>query len=102
MVFKKDCSACRQQVKDLNCLDTDTDVLLVGSFSTEAELRQEYQSFHIDLPGLYGDSDFKSFAKLKSDVTPQVIISHNYQIKNMIGLQPCHKIKTQLQKVQSL
>ena len=92
VVFQKQCSACRRQVKDLQCLKKIADVVLVGSFSTEAELRKEYKSFNTEVIGLYGDKDFKKHFGLSLEATPQLIIQVGQKDFKVLGFKACSQI----------
>gem|GEM_PF-3139778 len=92
IVFQKQCSACRKQVKELTCLKKVADVVLVGAFSTEAELRKEYKAFSTEIVGLYGDKDFKKRFDLNIEATPQIIVQVGQKSFKVLGLKTCVQI----------
>ncbi len=97
MLFQKDCHACRQQAQDLNCLQPLADVFLVGSFSSESDLRDEYRRLNTEIPGLYGGLDFRKTFNIRENLTPQIILSQGTKKSLIIGLTPCLDITTRLQ-----
>ena len=43
VVYQADCDICHKQVADLKCLDKDTQIVLLGAFSSEKALMAEYK-----------------------------------------------------------
>lgn len=92
IIFQKDCQACRKQVQDLQCLEPVIDIFLVGAFSSEKQLRKEYQRFNTLIPGVYGDHDFKKIFSIRNGLTPQIVLSFGNFVKSIVGITPCGKI----------
>lgn len=99
VVFQKDCLPCKQQIKDLRCIDGIAKVLLIGLFSTETELREEYRNLNTPHPGLYGDLEFIKRFNIRSPLTPQIILSKGKKHRVIPGKISCSKIKHIIEKV---
>lgn len=96
VVFQKDCHACRKQVKELECLSEQADTFLVGSFSSEKDLRKEYRTFNSNLKGVYGDQAFKRMFNINEKITPQIIFSKGSKYKFNLGRLACNEILKKL------
>jgi len=92
VVFQKDCSACRRQIKNLKCIDDSVNVVLVGSFSNEKDLRVEYSKFGSRFVGVYGDRSFRKKFRIREDVTPQLIFATAKRQDVHLGFLSCESV----------
>lgn len=93
MLFQKDCSACKQQLKDFSCLPKKVKVLLVGAFSQEQELRQEVRKLNTPYPSYLGDQEVLKQLNFKSGLTPQMVLwNHSGERFDFLGHQACEKL----------
>lgn len=96
MIFQKDCHVCLQQLKQLNCLKSHADIYVVGTFSSEEDLRKEYKVFYSSYVGVYGDSNFKKKFKVDQKLTPQIVVNFGKRYQKLLGLVECNEILNKL------
>lgn len=93
VIFKKDCLPCRKQLKDLKCLKEEFDVFLIGGFSSEAGLRQEYLKIGQNYPAFYGDTESLLKLNVVSEATPQLLHFTDSGPKVHLGYRKCEEYK---------
>ena len=81
---------------DLQCLPSKTEVYLLGVFSTEEELRQEYKKMKTSFPTYYGDQEALDFFGITKKLTPQVIVFDGTENLYFSGLQNCVELRKKL------
>lgn len=101
VVFKKDCVPCRKQVRSLKCLEKDFDIFLIGSFSSETSLREEYLKMGQPYPAFYGDPKSLSELKVTSQATPQLLLFNGADPKIHLGYRKCESYKKIFQRSSS-
>lgn len=93
LFFQKDCSACKQQIADVKCLEESMELSLVGAFSSEQDLRKEYKKLRAPYPGYYGDKDVLKYFKIKDGLTPQIVVIKEGRMKKNKGYMSCSALK---------
>ncbi len=92
LIFQSDCSACQLQVRDLQCLQKKYEVILIGAYSSEKLLRQEYRRMGQPYESYLGEDTFLKALKTKQGLTPQLIVYNKKETKHLLGLTPCSEI----------
>jgi hypothetical protein len=99
IIFQEDCHVCHKQVQDLACLGPDVQVVLLGAFSSEHSLLQEYRAMGVSFPAYYASRDILQSLQLNGTVTPQTIFFTPTKQWVTVGYKPCdelHKIGQQV------
>jgi hypothetical protein len=92
ILFQAGCASCRQQMKDLDCLKGRYEVVLLGAFSTEAELRKEHRKYHPKFKSYYASKDVLKHLKITEMATPQIMVYQHDKVIHSVGLKACSKI----------
>ena len=98
ILFQKDCQACRQQVKDLHCLNKEVKIHLIGAFSSEKDLRTEYKKMTAPAPAYYGSKNVLRRLGVRARLTPQTFAFTKNKTFKFLGLTPCESIAEALKK----
>lgn len=93
VLFKKDCVPCRKQIRDLNCLKEKFFVFLIGAYSSESSLRQEYLKFKTNFPAYLASTDLLESLKLNSAATPVLIKFEDHATTIFTGYKKCEAYK---------
>ena len=92
LIFQSDCPACQLQVRDLQCLKSKYDVILIGAYSSEKLLRQEYRRMGQPYESFLGEGAFLKALKAQQGLTPELIILSQNKGRHILGLTPCAEI----------
>lgn len=92
MIFQSECSACQLQVRDLLCLQNKYEVILIGAYSSEKLLRQEYRRMGRPYESYLGEDTFLKALKTKQGLTPELFVYNKKDTKHLLGLTPCAEI----------
>jgi hypothetical protein len=93
MLFQKDCSACLVQVDDLKCLTGNTEVLLIGAYASEEQLRREYRRMRSQHSAYYADGETLNKLPFKKGLTPQLLLlTADRPPTQWLGYTPCQDI----------
>lgn len=92
IIFQKNCTACRQQIADIQCLSSLAQIILIGAFSSENELRLEYRRMGSNYPAFFINSDFEEYFKVQDKMTPQIIFNHKKEPLIVRGYTTCDKL----------
>ena len=93
MIFQKDCSSCKKQVRELSCMEEDYSIKLIGVLGSEKELRKEYLRMKKVYPAYYGNSKALNELEITPSVTPQLITWYKGKIVSFIGYKTCREYK---------
>ena len=96
LLFQKDCQACKKQVTNLDCFPLGTEIFLLGTFSTEKDLRREYKKLKTSFPAYYADREALKFFEITKKLTPQIIIFNGIKKMHFSGLQNCAELRKKL------
>jgi hypothetical protein len=91
MVFQKDCGSCHRQVKDLKCLGVP--VYLIGAFSSESSLRDEYRRMSQSYPAYMGTAQVLKALGVSAQLTPQLGLFKNGKPEWIVGLTSCDRVR---------
>jgi len=92
MIFQPNCSACHLQVRDLQCLKNKYEVILIGAYSSESSLRQEYRRMGRSYESYLGEDAFLKALNAKQGLTPELIMYKKKKSQHLLGLTPCTEI----------
>ena len=92
IVFQSDCASCRVQINDLKCLEENSNIVLLGAFSSEKKLRKELNKYQVKYPAYYADKDILNHLKITESATPQIIKIGLESSVRSIGRKKCSEI----------
>ena len=96
LVFQPHCQACKKQIQAFSCLPSEVQVVLLGAFATESQLRKDHESKAGGYPRyLASPSAFKNLKINNDPFTPQIIAIHKNKKISFLGYDKdhCAKIK---------
>lgn len=99
IVFQTGCGACRKQIRDLKCLEERYRIVLLGAFSSEESLKDEYMKMKSPYPGFYASPDILKLLNLSSLATPLVIDFSRTPISVHLGYKKCEELKVMYSSV---
>ena len=102
MLFQPDCSACKAQIQNLNCLNS---VKLLGTHGTKERLKDEYIRFKSSYPAFrISTKDLQALSPKLKIVTPQFFqvdkgSLDTLRLRNLgFGLKKCEALQSLLRK----
>lgn len=98
--FKSDCIPCREQLEQTQCLEDQFEVKLVGVFSSEPDLKNEYLKMKTSWPAFYGDSQLLQSFGIVAEATPQILLLTKNDRYHHVGLWPCEKLRAKAEELQ--
>ena len=100
VLFQPNCSSCKKQIKNLDCLkDITNKVILVGSLANEKRVRRSYLKKKTAFRGYYIEQSNLEKLGFDNDIAPQTIF---YSIKKGLkftGYKSCKKIKKKIEEL---
>lgn len=100
VLFQPNCSSCKRQIKDLDCLkDLVSEVVLVGSFGTIKNVRRSYMKKNTDFKGFYIASEQVSRLGFEEGIAPQSIYYSKDKSLRFTGYESCKKIAKKIREL---
>lgn len=92
VLYQSDCSSCRIQISQLDCLEDDYNIVLLGGFSSEKKLRLEKLKYHKKYKAYLADNEILKALKVDRKATPQTFIFESKRALKVIGRKKCSDI----------
>lgn len=92
VIFKTNCSSCRAQIKDLDCLVGKYKVNLIGAYDSEQQLRKDYIKYYKKYDSYYGDPLALVALRINDRATPQTLLIKDGKITKVMGQKSCKKL----------
>jgi len=101
ILFRPDCSACKLQMKSLDCLEDLSKVRIVGIDAGERELYREAKRFEVlkkmkpqQSGPFYGDGDVLKHLDVKHNYSPQLLFfAEGKKLVHHLGALECQKLR---------
>jgi len=100
VLFQPNCSACKKQIKNLDCLSNLTkETILVGSLSNEKKVKRSYLKKKTELKAYFVETNKLNDIGFENFLAPQVIFYSAKKNIKFLGYKSCEKIKEKIQEV---
>lgn len=82
-------------MSDLKCIEEKYEIVLVGAYASERELRGEYRRLRTSYPAFLAENSLLTFLKASKGLTPQLIFANKRNVQRLLGLTSCSEIVRQ-------
>lgn len=96
--FRPNCSACVRLISQLQCIEGENKIILIGFDASEAELLREYLKLGVGYPAFKTSSELMKHWKLPQNISPQFVLT-NKVLKRLYsgkGYVTCKKLRAAL------